>query len=413
MAKSWKKLVQPTGPDSPKETGEAVSLDNIQLTLDEIAAQNDELNTLLRERQELENQMQSLLHAQKPEAEDPRFSAAVDSFKTKREQEAKRSKLKQKLEEKLARKNKEVSQQEEKRQLLKEKLNRQKKALKEQEAARWEQKRSRQKDHSEPERKKTIGDSTQSWFDTNFVRRKKAKEVERQSKVKTEKIRSQVKKVESFIKRPGKPKETDPFQMRDLQKLAARLNPSENNADKPVITDFLSSRKKKQSETDTFRERAPKKQEPERVFPAFNKPYRKKESEPVRLNSLRDTWAEKREQKQQELKEQLKLQRLAEKMEELKRFPAMPGMENQEAIRFPELTIPDLPGLSQKKDSQETSPEEREQKSKERSARKKDEQKDEERRNRMKHESRMQKKAERDEEERARRRKEKKKEKYA
>ena len=48
MAKSWKKVIKSDTPDSQKNSGESASLDSVQLTLDEITAQNEELAELMK-----------------------------------------------------------------------------------------------------------------------------------------------------------------------------------------------------------------------------------------------------------------------------------------------------------------------------------------------------------------------------
>ena len=85
MTKSWKKLVKTT--DSDPNNGSENSFSSIQLTLDEIASQNQELDELLKERQSLENEMGNLLQSTNPVEENPRFTGTIESFKKKREKE--------------------------------------------------------------------------------------------------------------------------------------------------------------------------------------------------------------------------------------------------------------------------------------------------------------------------------------
>ena len=87
MAKSWKTLIKTTDSDSQNNTN---SWNNFQLTLDEIASQNEALNDLLKERQSLEGEMDGLLQSANPATEDPRFAGSIESFKNKREKEKKR-----------------------------------------------------------------------------------------------------------------------------------------------------------------------------------------------------------------------------------------------------------------------------------------------------------------------------------
>ena len=110
MAKSWKKVIKSDTPDSQKNSGESASLDSVQLTLDEITAQNEELAELMKERQALENEMNALLQAQKRETTDSRFSGSIESFQTKKQQENKRSIHKKLLEQRISRKNNELKE---------------------------------------------------------------------------------------------------------------------------------------------------------------------------------------------------------------------------------------------------------------------------------------------------------------
>uniref|UniRef100_UPI00260344D9 hypothetical protein n=1 Tax=Fluviicola sp. TaxID=1917219 RepID=UPI00260344D9 len=77
MAKSWKKLVNPANSDANGAAGRN-SLNDVQLTLDEIASQNLELNNLLKERQSLENEMGQLIQSSNPAVEDPRFAGSIE-----------------------------------------------------------------------------------------------------------------------------------------------------------------------------------------------------------------------------------------------------------------------------------------------------------------------------------------------
>ena len=131
MAKSWKTLIKTTDSDSQNDFSTKSSLNNIQLTLDEIAAQDEELNNLLKERQSLENGLDSLLQSSNSSSttEDPRFAGSIESFKDKRGKEKNRIALKKKLEERLLKKNKELEKWEQNQNRLRKKLALQKKAL--------------------------------------------------------------------------------------------------------------------------------------------------------------------------------------------------------------------------------------------------------------------------------------------
>jgi len=125
MTKSWKKLVKTTDSNNENEH----SVDNIQLTLNEIAAQNQELDDLLKERHSLENEMGNLLQSSNPVSEDPRFSGTIESFKNKREKEKNRAAQKKKLEERLLKNSKELKKWEQTQDRLREKLALKKKSL--------------------------------------------------------------------------------------------------------------------------------------------------------------------------------------------------------------------------------------------------------------------------------------------
>ena len=76
MTKSWKKRIKTTDFDSHNESENSFS--SIQLTLDEIASQNQELDHLLKERQSLENEMGNLLQTTNPVEENPRFTGTIE-----------------------------------------------------------------------------------------------------------------------------------------------------------------------------------------------------------------------------------------------------------------------------------------------------------------------------------------------
>lgn len=433
MAKSWKKLVKPTESDSQKESGEEGSLEQIQLTLEEIASQNEEINQLLKERQSLETEMNSLVHTGNPEHEDPRFSGNIESFKTKRKQENLRTEQKKKLEERIALKNKELEKWTQSQNKLKEKLAYQKKLLQKKETEKetiTERKTKKTKD-PEPEfnRKNETEKSDKKWFDTNFVRKTTERIEEKKRRLKEQ--FGSLKKSDSINKldlkkpkaktediplnRPEQKTLLDRFQLKDLQKLNEKLNldkllPKEKFSNNSELE--KKPREKKQDQKKINFEESFKKGE--RLFSEFNRP-KKKENEPTavseRIRSVKDQWKEKSESKREELKEKIGLQKLSEKLQEAKRFNSLPKLDNQVPMDFQEFKMPEIKDLISNPDKP-FSLDERQKKMAESTSAKKEEQKENERREQLKEESLSKKRAERKEEERLQRNKERKKEKY-
>lgn len=123
MAKSWKSFVPQT--DNQEAEKELLQMENaLQVSLEDLAKNNDALQAVLEEREELEAKMQQMLNPQDNEEEnkDPRYSSAITPLSEKRKQEGKRFKQKQALEEKIALKNKELKAWEEKREKLNAKI---------------------------------------------------------------------------------------------------------------------------------------------------------------------------------------------------------------------------------------------------------------------------------------------------
>lgn len=442
MAKSWKKLVQSENPDSRKEPGNEGSLEAIQLTLDEIAAQSEELNALLRERQALESEMNTLLQANKPEAENPRFAAGnIEPFKEKRKKEQRRAEQKKKLEARISAKNKEVEKKEQYRQELKEKLDQQKKLLqkKELKKASSESRKSKKKDFTEPEFSRKTGfekrdekrfgsDKVLKVKETlsrkkDLIREKTAKAVETGKEVR-EGIRKVSKLVSDLKERKKTSAPTDKFEIKDLKKWAEKLD-----LDK-IKPENLLSRREPNATKETDNRKSTKKTDPaaslkklENVFPDFNRANKKEpksnwssgEKRPVsvsRLKTIKDDWNQKREQKQQELKDKVSLKRLSDKLDELKRFAPLPPMDDADTNAFPDLQLPDLKEITGKQENKEPSLDDRQQKALEHSEAKAAEKKAEDRREKRRQEALAQKREERKAEERAQLRKERKKEKY-
>lgn len=423
MAKSWKKLIKPEQTNPNKESGEDPSLESVQLTLDEIALQNDELSELLKERQELEEQMNAMIETKKSEKEDPRFSGIVESFKTKREKEKKRSDQKKKLEEQLAQKNKEVEKWSDNQKRLREKLALQKRLLQKKESLKEklpERKRKKQTD-SEPEfnRKNEPDKAEKKWFDTDFVRKKKSFIQE-----KKEELKKSVKSLDKLdptslnklkekvgVIKELKKKIPDSLELKDLKNLHKRLNldpirPEKlfnRNQEGEKSVDNQAKKSKKQSVQESLKKL-------DKVFPEFNRSEGKKKEQaekPLRIATIRDKWEEKRTQKQAELKEKIGLDKLSDKLNELKRFDSMPGMDKEQKMDFPELKIPKISDLGK-----ELSFDDKQKKLAENLEAKKAEKKEEERKERLKEDVRMKKKSEKESEERAQKKKERKKEKY-
>lgn len=358
MAKSWKKLVKTTDSDSNTKTGGEAAFNNIQLTLEEISSQNQELNHLLKERQSLENEMGDLLQSSNPVSEDPRFAGSIESFKNKREKEKNRTAQKKKLEERILNKNKELEKWEKNQQRLKEKLAFQKKSL---------QKKETEQDPSTSLKasKSTKESSGRLWSETNSMRKKKDV-IEKVKKVQTEYIDPAVNVSEKIKERKAAP---DTFGQKDLVK---------------------------------FRKKLDQVKTPKEI--------------PTRIRTIKDDWLEKREAKQEELKEKISLQKLSDKLEEMKRFSTISKPEGMDLPEFPEPKLPDIKELTDTLEK-EISLDDRQNKASENASAKKaeqkeNEQKETERRERRKEGLLSRKKAERKEEERFTRMKERKKDKY-
>lgn len=215
MAKSWKTLIKTTDSDSRNDIGNDSSLKKIQLTLDEIAAQDEVLNNLLKERQSLENGLDSLLKSGNSDTEDKRFAGSIESFKDKREKEKNRTAQKKKLEERILKKNKELEKWEQNLKRLKKKLILQKKSAS---AERKETKQDPSTSLKAPKSRKTS--SEKNWFDTTNIRKKKD-EIERTKKVLTEEFRE--------LKT-----EPDSFGLKDLAKFQQKLDPAKKTTEIPT-----------------------------------------------------------------------------------------------------------------------------------------------------------------------------------
>lgn len=258
MAKSWKKLVNSA--DSNAAGGN--SLNDVQLTLDEIASQNLELNNLLQERQSLENEMGQLIQSNNPAVEDPRFAGSVESFREKREKEKNRTAQKKKLEERILRKSKELEKWEQNQQRLKQKLALQKKLL---------QKKETDQDPSTSQKAPKFKEksSEKRWLETDRLRKQKDV-IEKKKEVLTERIRK-TEKVSEQLKEQKK--SLDYFGQKDLEK---------------------------------FRKK--------------NDPEKKPNAIPVQIPKIKDNWDEKRES----VKEKIALRKLSDKLDEAKRFAQLP-----------------------------------------------------------------------------------------
>jgi len=358
MTKSWKKLVKTTDSESIRESGRNSSLNEIQLTLDEIASQNQELSELLNERQSLENEMGNLLQSNNPVEENPRFTGTIESFKSKREKEKNRAVQKRKLEERLLQKSKELEQWEQNQKRLKEKLALQKKSL---------QKKETKQDSSTsqiaPKSKEKSSDPNR--FETDFIRKKKDV-IEREKKVQTERLKA-VTKIPEKIREQKVPLEA--FGQKDLVKFQKKLDQEKKTA-----------------------------------------------GIPTQIRKIKDTWDEKRENQKEKLKEKITVRKLSEKLEELKRF-APPSREDiKNSLDSLESKVPEIKDLT-KTLEKGLSLDDRQNNGSENASAKKAEQKETEeketqRRERQKEELLSRKKAERKEEERSSRKKERKNEKY-
>ena len=353
MAKSWKNLVKTTDSDSNNEHSF-----NVQLTLDQLAAQNQELDDLLKERKSLENEMGDLLQPTNPVAEDPRFSGTIESFKNKREKEKKRAAQKRKLEERLLKNSKELKIWEQTQDRLREKLALKKKSL---------LKKETEQDPSTSIKapKSLKKDPEKKWFDTNSIRAKKD-EIERKKKVLTEEI----KKLEKVPDKIRELKTTlDSFGQKDLVKFQNKLDSGKETA---AIS--------------------------------------------TRIRRIKDDWDERRETQKEKLREKLNVKKLSEKLEETKRFGQSVKSEIKDSLGSLEEKVPEIKDLTDKLEK-ELSLDDRlnnlsENTSSKKSAEKEAEQKDTSRREKLKDQFISKKRADRKEEERSSRKKERKNEKY-
>ncbi len=276
MAKSWKKLVNSA--DSNMAGGN--SLNDVQLTLDEIASQSPELDNLLKERQSLENEMGQLIQSSNPVVEDPRFAGTVESFREKREKEKNRAAQKKKLEERILRKNKELEKWEQNQQRLKQKLTLQKKIL---------QKKETDQDPSTSQKalKSKEKSSDKSWFETGKLRKQKDV-IEKKKDVLTERIRK-ADKVSGQFKEQKKP--LDYFGQKDLEKFRQKPDPG-----------------------------------------------KKPKTIPVQIPKIKDNWEEKRESVKEKLKEKIALRKLSDKLDEAKRFAQLPEQGKKQFSEIREMT---------------------------------------------------------------------------
>ncbi len=356
MTKSWKKLVKTSDFDS--NNGSENSFSDIQLTLNEIAAQNKELDNLLKERQSLENEMGNLLQSNNPEEENPRFTGTVESFKRKREREKQRAALKKKLEERLLKKSKELEQWEQNQKRLKKKLTLQKKSL---------LKKETRQDPSTSQKapKSTKKSSDKPWLDVNTIRKKKD-EIERKKKVLTE----QIEKAKKIPEKIRELKTTlDSFGLKDLARFQKKLDQEKKTVEIPT-----------------------------------------------RIRRIKDDWDEKRENTKEKLREKIGLKKLEEKLEEVKRFGNSVKSEIKNSLDSLESKVPEMRELRANMEK-ELSLDERQMNLSENAAAKKAEQKlaeekENSRKEKLKERLLSIKKTERKEEERSSRKKERKNEKY-
>nr|WP_294858917.1 hypothetical protein [uncultured Fluviicola sp.] len=356
MTKSWKKLVKTTDFDSNNESENSFS--SIQLTLDEIASQNRELDELLKERQSLENEMGNLLQSTDPVAEDPRFTGTIESFRSKREKEKNRAAQKKKLEERLLKKSKEIEMWEKNQDRLKRKLALQRKTL---------PKKETEQDPSTSLKalKSTKKGSGELWSDTNLIRKKKD-EIERKKKVLTDEIKKVTKVPEQIRKLKT---ELDSLGQKDLAKFQKKLEQVKTAAELPT-----------------------------------------------RIRRIKDDWNERRETEKEKLREKVSVKKLSEKLEEAKRFGQKVKSDVKDSLESLESKVPEMKDLTDKLEK-ELSLDDRQNNLSENASAKKAEQreteeKETELREKRKLEFLSRKKAERKEEERSNRKKERKNEKY-
>lgn len=133
MAKSWKNFVKKednpsTDPDSSKELSGIEK--ELNLSIEELAKSNEQLQSILQERNALEEKMRQLTGAAgKKEEANPRFGGEIGSITDKRREDRKRFENKQKLEEKIRLKKAELSEWNNKISRIKEKVNKVKEKL--------------------------------------------------------------------------------------------------------------------------------------------------------------------------------------------------------------------------------------------------------------------------------------------
>lgn len=356
MTKSWKKLVKITDFDPNNESENSFS--NNQLTLDEIASQNQELDDLLKERQSLENEMGNLLQSNNPVEENPRFTGTIESFKSKREKEKNRAALKRKLEERLLKKSKELEKWEQNQDRLREKLALQRKSL--------QKKETKQGPSTSPKTlKSTKKVPVIKSLNINTIRKKKDV-IERKKKVLTEQIRK-VEKVPETVKELKKPLDT--FGQKDLVKFQKKPDQEKKTAEIPT-----------------------------------------------RIRRIKDDWEEKYETRKEKLREKVSVKKLSEKLEELKRFGQSAKTATKDSLELLESKVPEIKELTDKLEK-ELSLDERQPSLSENASAKKNEQKATEQkeiqlREKRKEQLLSRKKTERKEEERSNRMKERKKDKY-
>jgi hypothetical protein len=358
MAKSWKTLIKTTDSESQGDFGNNSSFNKIQLTLDEIAAQDEVLDNLLKERKSLENGLDSLINPSNSDIEDKRFAGSIESLKDKREKEKNRIAQKKKLEERLLQKNKELEKWEQNLKRLKDKLALQKKSLL--------KKETKQDSSTSLKAPKSRNKSSEkNWFDTTKIRKKKD-EIERKKKVLTEGLKKIEKSPEKIRDIKSK---LDSFGLKDLAKFQQKLDPVKETADIPK-----------------------------------------------KIRRIGDDWNEKREIQKEKLREKVGFKKLSEKLEEAKRFGQSTKSEIKNSLESMESKVPEIKEMTNNLEK-ELSLDDRQSKVSENASAKKSEQKeaekkDTERKEKLKERLLSIRKAERKEEERSSKKKERKNEKY-
>lgn len=351
MAKSWKNLVKTTDSDSNNENGDSI---NAQLTLDQLALQNQELDNLLKERKSLENEMGDLLQPTNPVAEDPRFSGTIESFKSKREKEKNRAAQKRKLEERLLKNSKELKKWEQTQKRLKEKLDLKKKSLL--------KKETEQDPSTSLKAPKSIKKSFEKIRSKTDLIRKQKDVIERKKKVLTEEIKK-------FEKVPDKIKELktglDSFGQKDLVKFQQKLDAEKKNAEIPQ-----------------------------------------------RIRRIKDNWEEKHEAQKEKLREKVGLKKISEKLEETRRFGQSAKSEIKNSLDSVAEKAPEIKEMTDNLEKELSLDDRQNKASTKKSDEKESEQKDTNRREKLKEQFLSQKKAAKKEEERSSRKKERNNEKY-